>query len=65
MKYFTESPNVVGWSLLRSSSPASIEEGEPEQVAKDGVQSGFGYLHGWRLQNFSGQPAPVFEHPHN
>lgn len=37
------------------------KQGQPEQVAQDGVQLGFGYLQRWRLHNLFGQPAPVFD----
>lgn len=41
-------------------STSCSEQGQLEQGH---VHSGFKYLHGWRLHNLSGQPAPVSGHP--
>lgn len=32
-----------------------LKQGQLEQIARDCVQLGFGFLYGWRLNNFSGQ----------
>lgn len=32
-------------------------------MTQDCVQSGFGYLEGWRLCSLSDQSIPVFDHP--
>ena len=51
--------------LSRSCSPTPmLKQGQLEQVAQDHVQLGFEYLHWWRLRSLSGQPMPVFYHPH-
>jgi len=54
----------VGKDLWRSSCPAACSVwGKVEQVAHVCVQSSPENLQKWRLNNLSGQPAPVFNHP--
>lgn len=47
-----------------SSSPTICSHHvQLQYVVWDCVQLGFAYLQGWKLCNFLGQPAPVFDHP--
>ena len=63
-KHRNHSTVEVGRDLWRSSGPTPLrQEGHPEQVALDCVQSGVEYLQRRRLHNLSGQPVPVFDHP--
>lgn len=57
-------PSGWGGNLWRWCSPAFCSEhSHKKKVAQSHVQSGFDYLHGWRLHNLSGQLIPVFDHP--
>lgn len=43
--------------------PLCSELGQQEQAAQDSLA--FEHLQSWKLQNLFGQPAPVFDQPHN
>lgn len=54
-----------GRPLWRASSPRLLlKAGHVQQVALGHIQLGFEYAQGCSFQNFSGQPVPVFNHPH-
>jgi len=56
----------VGRDLWRWSSPTTLpNQSHLELVAQDYVQTAFEYLQGGTLQHLSGQPVPVFSHPHS
>lgn len=61
--HFIAEPLRFGRDSWRSASatPCS-EQGPLEQVAQDRVQLCSGKLQGWKFDNLSGQPAPLFDH---
>jgi len=63
---------IIEWFGLEGTfkghlvQPPSNEQGhlQLDQVAQSPVQPGLECFQGWGIYHFSGQPIPVFHHPH-
>lgn len=53
----------VGRDLMMICCKPLLEQGQPEQVAQDHIQSDFACLQRWRLHSFSGQPSNKDQRP--
>lgn len=51
--FISESQNCSGW------------KGQLEQVAQNCIWLSFEQLHIWRIYKLSGEPIPMFDHPHS
>lgn len=51
---------VIRSNPLFRSGPAS----KLDEVTQGLVQSGFENVQGWRFHHISGQPCPMYDHPH-
>jgi len=57
---------LEGTFRCHPAQPPCSEQGhlQLDQVAQSPVQPGLGCFQGWGLHCLSGQPVPVFQHPH-
>ena len=62
----TECVGLEGTFRGRLAQPPCSEQGQlqPDQVSQSPVQPGLEHFQGWGFHCLSGQPLPVFHHPH-